>query len=209
LIPIKRQGYLDMYNGINEQQTHDYIKISSSTFIKKILEKYLSSWMNNFTTMADWPTPLPLYPNWIKKFNAAIGDPDSTVQKMLATSMQLSYQCGVGELIWAMTTTCPNLTYTAVKLSQANCGPHDHHYHGLKHALKYLYATRNNGIYFWRTAPCMELKEGPLPPINSNKQDLLLNQPCPKHDANTVDAYADSNWATSLRTRRSFGGTVI
>jgi hypothetical protein len=89
-IPMKRQGYLDMYNGIDVQQTWNYFKISSSTFIKKISEEYLSTWMNNFIT-ADWPTPLPLDPHWIKKFNAVTSDPDSAVQKKLATSTQLSY----------------------------------------------------------------------------------------------------------------------
>jgi hypothetical protein len=108
-----------------------------------------------------------------------------------------------------MTTTCPNLAYTAVKLSQANCGPHNHHYHGLKHALKYLYAIHNDGIYFWRMAPRMELKKGPLPPINSNKQDLLLDQLCLEHDANIVDKNANSDWATCVKTQRSFGRTVI
>ncbi len=143
-IPMKRQGYLDMYNGIGVLQTRDYIKISTITFIKKIYEKYLSSWMNNFTTMTDWPIPLPLGPNWIKKFNAAIGDPDSNIQKKLATTMQLSYHCSVGKLIWAMMTTCPDLAYTAIKLAHANCGPYKHHYHGLKQVLKYLYATRDD-----------------------------------------------------------------
>jgi len=61
--------------------------------------------MHNFTTMEDRPTPLPSDPTWLKKFNAAIGDPDPDVQKKLAKSMQLTYQCGVGELILAMTTT--------------------------------------------------------------------------------------------------------
>jgi hypothetical protein len=174
---MKQQSYLDMFNGIDMLQTRNYIKISSSTFINKISEKNLSSWIHNFTTMSDRPTPLPLDTTWTKKFNAAIGNPDSLVQKKLATSMQLSYHCGIGELIWAMMTTRPNLAYAAIKLSQANCCPHEHHYHGLKQALKYLYATRDDGIYFWRMASCMELKEGPLPPINSNKQDLLLNLP--------------------------------
>jgi hypothetical protein len=73
-----------------------------------------------------------------------------------------------------MTTTCPDLAYTSVKLSQANSAPDEHHYHGVKHALKYLYSTRDDGIYFWRTSVCNEFKEGPLPMINSNKQDLLL-----------------------------------
>jgi hypothetical protein len=98
-ILMKQQGYLDMFNGIDVLQTRDYIKISSSTFINKISEKYLSSWMHNFRTTSDRPTPLPLDPTWTKKLNAAIGDPDSIVQKKLATSMQLSYLCGIEELL--------------------------------------------------------------------------------------------------------------
>ena len=99
-----------------------------------------------------------------------------------------------------MTSTHPNLMYTTVKLSQANYGPHNQHYHGLKHALKYLYATRDNGIYFWRMTPRMELKEGPLPPINSNKQDLLLSQLRPEHNNNILHAYPISDWATCMKT---------
>ena len=208
-IPMKCQGYLDMYNGIDVMQTRDYIKISTTTFINKITEKYLSTWMQNFTMTEDRPTLLPSDAIWLKKFNAAIGNPDPIIQKKLATSMQLTYRSGVGELIWAMTTTRTDLAYASVKLSQANCCPHEHHYHGVKHALKYLYATRDDGIYFWHTAPCPEFKEGPLPRVNINKQDLLLDMKRPEHDASIVHAYADSDWATCVKTRRSFGGTVI
>jgi hypothetical protein len=65
-----------------------------------------------------------------------------------------------GELIWAMTTCRPDLAYAGVKLSQANACPHEHHFHGVKHALKYLYSTREDGLYYWRTAPCDEFPEG-------------------------------------------------
>jgi hypothetical protein len=73
--------------------------------------------MNNFTTTDDRPTPLPSDPTWLKKFNAAIGDPDLEVQKKLTKSMQLTYRCGDGELIWAMTTTRLDLRFARVKLS--------------------------------------------------------------------------------------------
>ena len=46
-IPIKRQGYLDMYNGIDILQTRYYIKISLKTFVDKIFEPYLATWMKN------------------------------------------------------------------------------------------------------------------------------------------------------------------
>jgi hypothetical protein len=207
-IPMKQQGYLDMYNGINVVQTWDYIKVSCATFTKKICEKYLISWMQNFTSTDNCPMPLPFDPMWFKKFNAAVGNPDPKAQLQLAKKMQLTYHSDVSKLIWAMTTTCPDLAFASVKLSQANSCPHKHHYHGVKHALKYLYSTRDNGIYFWQTAPQPELKEGPLPHINSNKQDLFLDNQ-PKHGANIMHAYVDSNSATCVKTRCSFGGAVI
>jgi hypothetical protein len=164
--------------------------------------------MQNFTSTDDRPTPLPTDPTWFKKLNAAIGDPDPKVQAKLTKNMKLTYRSGVGELIWAMTTTHPDLAYTSVKQSQANSAPNEHHYHGAKHALKYLYSTQDDGIYFWRTGARNEFKEGPLPMINSNKQDLLLADR-PEHDTHIVHAYADSDWATCVKTQRSFGGAVI
>jgi hypothetical protein len=207
-IPMKRQGFLDMYNGIDIIQTRFYIKLTCITYINKICDKYLSSWIRNFTTTDIRPTPFPTDPNRLKNFNAATGNPDPKIQANLAKTTGLSYRSGVGEMIWAMTTCRPDVTFDSVKLSQANCCPHDHHFHGLKHALKYLYSTREDGLYFWRTAPRMEFKEGPFLPIISNKQDLLL-QYRPEYDANVLHAYADSDWATCAKTRRSFSGTCI
>jgi hypothetical protein len=122
--------------------------------------------------------------------------------------MQLTYLRGVGELIWVMTTMRPDLAFASIKLSQANSCLDEHQHHGLKHALKYLYSTCDDGLYFWRMATRHEFKEGPLPCINSNKQDLLLGAR-PEHDAHIVHAYADSDWATCVKTRRSFGSAVI
>jgi len=97
----------------------------------------------------------------------------------------LSYRAGVGELIWAMTTCPPDLALASVKLSQSNSCPHKIHYHGLKQTLKSLYTSINDGIYFWRTSPRMDLPEGPLPPDHSNKQDLLLDNR-PEHEASVL-----------------------
>jgi hypothetical protein len=94
-------------------------------------------------------TPLLSDQTFQKKFNSLLGNPNKMVQLNLAKEMQLGYRLGVGELIWAMTTCSPDLTYSSVKLSQSNSCPHKIHYHGLKHALKYLYHTKNDGLYFW------------------------------------------------------------
>jgi hypothetical protein len=89
------------------------------------------------------------------------------------------------------------LAFASVKLSQSNLCPHKIHYHGLKHALEFLYNSKDDGIYFWRTSPCMELPEGSLPPIHNNKLDLLLDDR-PEHDATVAVAYADSDAVGSM-----------
>ena len=53
--------------------------------------------------------------------------------------------------------------------------PHAHHYHGIKHILKYLHATKNEGIIFWRTTSNEYLPAAYPPRICSNVHDLLLD----------------------------------
>ena len=197
-----------MYNGIDILQTRDYIKVDCHTYINKFCEKYNDTWLSNMPITENKPIPLPSCPIWLKKFNSAIGSSEPKDQLALAKSMQINYRAGVGELIWAMTTCRPDIAFASVKLSQSNSTPHEHHYHGLKHTIKYLYTTRNDGIYFWRTKPRLDLRKGPDPVINSNINDLLLDQR-KHHDPLTAVAYADSDWATCTKTRRSFTGVCI
>jgi hypothetical protein len=162
-IPIKCQGYLDMFHGINVTQTCNCIKIDCHSFIEKACKKYLMTWMHTIPIMDNQPTPLPTDQNWLKKFNAAVGSSNKDDQDCLAKEMKLNYPGGVGEHIWVMTTCRSDLAFTSIKLSQSNSCPHEHHYHGLHHALQYLYKMQNNGLHFWQTSPCMELPVGPIP----------------------------------------------
>ncbi len=116
-IPIKRQGYLDMYNGVDVLQTKYYIKITVKMFIDKVFQKHIGTWMKTSYPSPNRSTPLPSDGDWLKKFNSAIGNPHKTHQSQLTKRMQLTYRSGVGELIWAMTTCRPDLAYTSIKLS--------------------------------------------------------------------------------------------
>ena len=118
IIPLKRQGLIDMFNGIDVTQTRDYINIDCHTYIDKICEKYIDTWLHNTPITENKPVPLPTCPVWLKKFKAAIGSSNPQDQKTLAKSMQVNYRAGVGELIWAMTTCCPDIAFASVKLSQ-------------------------------------------------------------------------------------------
>jgi hypothetical protein len=197
-----------MYNGIDILQTKDYIKIGVHSYIQKFCSKYEDTWLSKVPLTENRPTPLPTDPNWIKKFNSTIGPSEFKAQQELATKMQIKYKSGVGEIIWAMTTCRPDIAFTSVKLSQSDSAPAEHHYHGLKHSIRYLYATRNDRIYFWRTQSRPELADGALPTIDSNPQDILLEN-SREHNTITAVAYGDSDWATCVKTRRSFSGICI
>ena len=189
-----------MFNRVDVTQTKDYIKVDCHTFINNFCTKYINTWMNKVPLSKNRPTPLPSDPSWLRLFNAATGPDNPKEYTKLKTSEQIKYRGGVGKIIWAMTACCPDIAFTSVKLSQNNSNPAAIHYHGLKHAIRYLYTTRDNGIYFWRTKPRPDLPDGPLPLINSAAQDLLLDDR-PVHDASIAVAYGDSDWATCVKTR--------
>jgi hypothetical protein len=83
-IPIKCQGYLKIFNGVNILQTQHYIRINAKTFINKVFERHCSTWMKTLYPTPNHSTPLPLDPDWIKKFNLVFGDPDPKSQSNLA-----------------------------------------------------------------------------------------------------------------------------
>jgi hypothetical protein len=75
-IPIKQQGYLDKYNGVDVIQTRDYIKITISTFVKKVFEHHIATWMKTSYPTPNQSAPLPTDASWLEKFNSAIGNSD-------------------------------------------------------------------------------------------------------------------------------------
>jgi hypothetical protein len=49
---------INLFNGLDIEQTPDYIKISCSTYIDKIMAKHLSNWLSTHD-ISNCPTPLP------------------------------------------------------------------------------------------------------------------------------------------------------
>ena len=206
-IPLKRLGLITLFNGLDITQTRHYVKISCKTYIERICEKYLNGWMHKHY-MSSRPTPLPQAESFLKSFLSATGDSSPSVQDKLANDMGLKYRNGLGELIYALVTSRPEISYAVVKCAQATVSPHEIHYHALKHLLKYLYVTRDDGIYFWQQQLQPTLPAAPQPSIVSSPVDLLM-QDRPHHHPTELHGYVDSDWATCPRTRRSLTGVCL
>jgi hypothetical protein len=148
---MKHMGLINLFNGLDITQTADFVKISCSMYLEKVLQKHLTLWLSHYD-LPSWPTPLPNTKTFLTLFLNAKGTPDPQSQSQLAQSMKFSYRSAIGELIWAMTTCRQNISYATVCASQYSFSPHALHNHGVKHILKYLHATKDNGIFFWWTS---------------------------------------------------------
>jgi hypothetical protein len=114
-----------------------------------------------------------------------------------------------------MVTCQPDISFATVKCAQSSAAPADIHYKAGKSVMRYLYSTRNDGIYYWQSEPNNELPNHPLPALSSNPSDIL-SEGRPIHRPYELHGYMDSDWGTCKRTRRSFtaiclrlaGGTI-
>ncbi|KAL9178438.1 LOW QUALITY PROTEIN: hypothetical protein ACHAXT_003768 [Thalassiosira profunda] len=207
-------GLISMFNGLDVLQTRDYIKVYAKTYIERISEKHLASWMN-LSQMSNRPTPLPTNESFLKSFHTADGKrlddgtPDQKAIKLLEKQHGLGYRSGIGELIWPYVTCRPDIADGVVRASQHSSCPAEIHFHAVKHALKYMYLTRDDGIYFWRPQPRDDLPQIDLPRLISNAHDLLLDGRPITDDPLIAEAYMDSDWGSCPRTRRSMGGGCL
>ena len=86
--------------------------------------------------------------------------------------MGFGFRNGVCEIIYAMITARPDIAYKIVRAAQHSACPHEIHYNGIRRLFKYMYQTRKQGIYYWRTEPNLALPEVAPPGIDSNFHDM-------------------------------------
>ena len=202
-IPMRRQGLVHMYNGLDVMQSRWYIKISVETYLRRALEPYFSSWLE--LPSSPYPTPLGKSENFLRRLYEAKGDSDIKVIEKLEKAHGLKYRQLVGTLIWPMTVCRPDLSQAVVKCAQASACPSDTHFHALKSICRYLAATMSDGLFYWRVEPRMDLPDDPLPVVQSTPHDIELADR-PPDEATTMTAFMDTSGGDCLWTRRSFAG---
>ena len=161
-------GELNWFLGMKVSWAPDrsWIKLDQSQYIRQVLERF------EMTNCHEKGSPLPSGPPLSKE-----DCPQTDEQK--ADMANVPYREAVGCLMYAMVGTRPDLAFTVGCLSRYVANPGRKHWKALRHTLRYLKGTADEGLIL--------------------KQDSLLD----------LHAYVDADWATDPDTRKSVSGIII
>ena len=138
--------------------------------------------------------------------------------KQYEKEMGFGYRQAIGELIYAMVTCRPDIAFPVIKLAQYSTKPSTIHFEAVKDIFRFLNATKDEGIYFWRKTPRDDLPLGPIPQLrkdnNYDEKSILERR---QVSCNTLFGMKDSDWAGDSNHRKSVtciviklaGGTVL
>ena len=201
--PLKREGLLQRFNGIDIYQTDDFIRVHCNTYISKILQNKKF----DLTTTQNKPTPMTSDNDLIRNLDTAIGPTDEAEKQALQKEMGFKYRAATGELLFAMVTCRPDISNAVIKLTQFNVNPARCHYEAVIRVYKYLNATKDRGLTFWRTQknPHLPMAVPHLPQPEEYEFHTTTEHNKPKQPYVMVD----SDWAGNVKTRRSVSGIVI
>jgi hypothetical protein len=141
------------------------------------------------------------------KIQTEKGPTDPIKAKRLEQKMGLNYRQCIGELIYALTICRIDISTAIITLSQHSHQPAEIHYRAVKQLFIYLYATKKEGLTYWRSKPRMDLPDKPLPTPISKAENLTKFRPTT--DPLELYGSCDTTWASDRLTRRSMGGVVM
>ncbi|GJR19625.1 zinc finger, CCHC-type containing protein [Tanacetum coccineum] len=125
---MKDMGEADVILGIKFKRENKGIAITQSYYIEKILKK--------FNREDCSPVSTPMYP--VEKLKSNTGKP---VDK-------LEYSRAIGCLMYAMTSTRPDIAYVVGRLSRFTSNPSRQHWKAITRVFKYLRGTKDYGLSY-------------------------------------------------------------
>ena len=202
--PLKRQGLITYFNGVDIDQTSTYIKVSVETYLTRVLKRH--GWDND-KSCSKTPTPMTTDPKVIREIETSIGSMDPAEVKSLEIKMNFKYRVCIGEAIYALITCRPDISFPLVKLSQYSVQPAEVHYQAVKQLFKYLRATVQDGLYYWKPNIDNRLPHKSAPICRSLKSDILTKDT--KYDEVKGYACSDSTWGADISHRHSVSGMLF
>lgn len=204
-VNIKYLGLVDRFNGVDIDQKREYIKIHNKTYIRKILKNYAWIWKDRYKP--NNPLPMKAEHGYQKLLEEAPTPMTPDAITALQHKMGFNYRQAIGELLYAMVTCRPDISYPVIKLSQYSNNPGELHYEAIKNVLTFLHSTQDEGIIYWRTEPNQDLPHGKIPTVRPDTRETAEEN----KSANPAKTQGcvDSDWAGDTSHRRSVTGYTL
>jgi deoxyuridine 5'-triphosphate nucleotidohydrolase len=211
-IDVKDLGQITRFNGVDILQTREYIKLYNRVYIDKMLLKH--EWIHKEErekTHRPHTFPIPMQPDsqYLRNIENAEILTEAEVSK-LEKEFGFGYRQAVGELIYALVTCRPDISFPIIKLSQYSTRPNKIHFEALRNIYRYLNATKNEGIHFWRKEPREDLPKGPLPETkrdeNYDEESIRERE---QSDPKLLIGAVDSDYAGDTTHRKSVTGVIL
>ena len=203
---VKQLGLIDRFNGVDILQSRHYIKLFNATYIRKILQHH--HWLKEeFPLSAHNPIPMKDTPEYHRKLETATPLSDDE-RNNIESNLKFTYRQAIGELIYALVTCRPDISFSVVKLAQYSAAPAAIHFEAVKQIYKYLHATQERGIIYWRKQPNFDLPVHQLPTYEE-EANYTPGEPRQQHDGSKLIGAVDSDYAGDNSHRKSVSGIVI
>ena len=207
-VDLTGDSILESFNGVDVEQTRDYIKISCTSYIERLLKSH--GWDTGPPNESPYRAHIePLSPSITQQLDTDIGPLENTPESaVLATKMSFSYRSVLGELMYAYVVCRMDIGYAVTKLARYSTAPAEVHYSALKRLCRYLRQNKSWGLIYWRPHAVPSL------PIGSEQRletDLPADFPVfPQPiDPLILTGYIDAAHANDIATRRSVTGIVF
>jgi Reverse transcriptase (RNA-dependent DNA polymerase) len=206
-VEVTDGGLLTTFNGVDIDQTRDYIKVSCASYISRLLKAH--QWDHpSHSNKTDAKNLDPLPEALSRAIDIDTGPPSGTSDAAaLEKQFGFSYRSVLGELLYAYVAGRLDIGYAMGSLARHSTCPAASHYTGLVRVAKYLRKTIHRGIIYWRPKPLSILPPGTDQPIDS-VDDSLPSFPT---DASPLElvGYVDAAYGTDTSTRRSVTGLAF
>ena len=120
------QHVLSYFNGINLIQTRLCITVHCRIYIDRILERH--GWQNILNNINKGAVPMTSDSKIISELKQTTGLDNPIDKRKLEKEMGFLFQTAIGELIYAIVTCRPDLSFVVTNLSQYSNRPARCHY---------------------------------------------------------------------------------
>ncbi len=203
-MPMKNLGIITRFNGIDIEQTRDYVKLHCQKYLTTMLQKHC--WLQPLPPLSNNPVPFHTDRNTMRQLQEAPTPDTDEQRKVLQKEMGFSYRQLMGEIMYPMVKCRPDISPHSILLSQFMDNPGQSHYQVLKEVALYLAHTIRDGIHYWRSEPNGKLPAAALP--TPHQDNYTLQETRGSNSLNLI-GYVDSDWAANIKKRTSLTGAIV